>query len=416
MADGTEYQLSSVLLERSATASIDINAALAAAPPDIASHISDLGSAALRFDWAWRSAVSGNIVSRNVPKSLLYEYPFGASLPMSPGEQVLEGLWWKHDPGVGGFVALANPADQPRTAKLQIIGSRGTALPEQAVALPPHTTQMLDLGSLLVGLPEEEQHEGGMRVTQPPATNQVLVSAGLENDAEGYSAQIPLWRSMNHEMTHATGQETPNEADAAVTSQETSLALVGIMVNKQDPVFGFPATTVFSPFTAMRNTTSRALHVKINGYYMNGTKPVALTLPPQNIEPHHTKQLNMPALLAAAGFPSSADFLTLQFTVSAQPGEFVLAGGSVDQTATYVSAALPSSVGPTHRADPAPAVVHRRWQRHHDRSLEFFEPGTGYRRDVLLCRRKKHLPTAGAHRAARFRRHRHGAASALAPA
>jgi hypothetical protein len=69
MADGTEYPLPSVVLQSAGISSIDINSALAAAPPTIASHVSEYGSAALRFDWPWRSAITGDIVSRNVPKA-----------------------------------------------------------------------------------------------------------------------------------------------------------------------------------------------------------------------------------------------------------------------------------------------------------------------------------------------------------
>src|ERR1700674_1287256 len=124
MADGTEYTLPEVKLQPAGVATVSINDALSNAPPEIAAHISNFGSAALRFQWSWPSAISGTIRNLDVQRSLTYSNSFRFSMTtdrdarahrlgagkkrrvktherpmdMSPKAVSIEGLWWKRDP------------------------------------------------------------------------------------------------------------------------------------------------------------------------------------------------------------------------------------------------------------------------------------------------------------------------------
>lgn len=104
----------------------------------------------------------------------------------------LEGLWWRHDPGVGGFVALSNPTDAAVSVSLQATGSMGTPLPALSLTLGAHATQMLDLDSLVGGLPGTENQAGGLRVQYNGVMGAIIASGGLVNESEGYSANIPF--------------------------------------------------------------------------------------------------------------------------------------------------------------------------------------------------------------------------------
>ena len=68
MADGTPYKLAAINIPKLSVATVDINEALSAAPPQIASHLSTYGSAALIYTWRWQAAISGSIVNLDIPR------------------------------------------------------------------------------------------------------------------------------------------------------------------------------------------------------------------------------------------------------------------------------------------------------------------------------------------------------------
>src|SRR5260370_6151776 len=91
MADGTPYLLPSVHLAVSGVATININDALASAPPIIASHISPFGSAALIHSYSSPGHVSASMAVIDASRSLSYTFPFAE--PMGDAmQQALEGL------------------------------------------------------------------------------------------------------------------------------------------------------------------------------------------------------------------------------------------------------------------------------------------------------------------------------------
>jgi len=140
MADGTPYPLPSVHLAVSGVATININDALANAPPSVTGHISQYGSAALIHSYSSPGHVSASMAVIDAGRSLSYTFPFGE--PMGdPMPQTLEGLWWKHDAGVTGWIALSNVGDAATEAAVQLVGPANTAQPERAIPLSAHSVQ-----------------------------------------------------------------------------------------------------------------------------------------------------------------------------------------------------------------------------------------------------------------------------------
>ena len=110
MADGTEYDLAPVLVPTTGTTMVSVNRALAQAPPAVQGHLSPYGSAALRYRGLPMS-VAGVVDMLDAPRSLLFSASFMMPMMaqgMKAGMQTLEGLWWRRNPGVGGFVSFAN--------------------------------------------------------------------------------------------------------------------------------------------------------------------------------------------------------------------------------------------------------------------------------------------------------------------
>ncbi len=84
MADGTEYELAPLTIEKAGTATISIRYALKGAPPQVASHISDFGSAGIRYTWRWRDAAIAQITNIDEVNSLTYTTHLGATVGPNP--------------------------------------------------------------------------------------------------------------------------------------------------------------------------------------------------------------------------------------------------------------------------------------------------------------------------------------------
>jgi len=332
MADGTPYMLPSVHVGVSGVATININDALAAAPSAVAGHISQYGSAALIYSYSSPGHVTAQMAAIDGSRSLSFVFPFAE--PMGePMQQTVEGLWWKHDPGVAGFVALSNAMDADTQAAVQLVGPGNSAQAGRTIALPAHSTRMLHLEDLADNPSPLAKRVGGIRVQYTGQPGSVQVTGGLENDSEGYSANIPFW---GRDMSSASpGQMT--------------YASAGIMVGEPDPMMmpGFPKDTTFIPYLTLRNTSEKPLDVTLQLNYMmgmEGSAPVTRNLPAQHLGPFEAWQVDMQAALNSSGLKSFNGSINLSTSFTGKAGDLVLATGSVDQTGSYVFEVEPESV------------------------------------------------------------------------
>src|SRR5712692_3003384 len=205
MADGTPYMLSSVHVAVSGVATVNINDALAAAPSSIASHVSQFGSAALIYTYSSPGHVTAQVAAIDVSRSLSYTFPFAEPIGERM-QQHVQGLWWKHDPGVTGFVALSNVMNTDTQATVQLVGPGNEAQAGRTIPLRGHATQMLRLEDFADNPSPLAKRVGGIRVQYTGQPGSVQITGGLENDSKGYSANIPFW---GHDMSSASpGQIT----------------------------------------------------------------------------------------------------------------------------------------------------------------------------------------------------------------
>src|SRR5262249_42592845 len=61
------------------------------------------------------------------------------------GKQTIEGLWWKQEDNVTGFVAVSNLTQRSITADLQISDSEGKSIAKHTVTASSHTTKVVAL-------------------------------------------------------------------------------------------------------------------------------------------------------------------------------------------------------------------------------------------------------------------------------
>lgn len=359
MADGTEYDLPKLQLDPGGVAMVNVNDALDSAPAPIRSHASEFGSVSLRYTWYWAAAIVGQIENLDVRRSLVYVHPFGSisTKPQEPQQQQIEGMWWKRDAGVGGFVALTNVSSSVVQAKISVDDAPGQSVSRRAVSLAAHTTQMINLPDFFAALPNGTT-EGGVHIVYTGTSDGLVVVGGLENVGEGYSARLPLTMAHPQSVPQTPASVNPGSPPKVVgsmsmaqpgpkqssTSTLVTVAGVGIMVGAPDPMMMFPATTRFAPYATVHNTTNQNLKLSPTVYYMDGGAAKDAPLSPVVLGPHETRQLPLQQMLLAAGLGNFSGEINAAFSFTGDYGDLLLAQGSVDQTGNYVFEVAPAAL------------------------------------------------------------------------
>jgi hypothetical protein len=327
LSNGKRLQLTNVNLEPSGTAVVNINKALA--DSDIAPWATLEGYVEIDYQWPW-DALCVTVRSVDVAHSVIFTQNLlpvsrAATKPESTAEaRTLEGMWWKHEPGVRGFVALSNPTEDPVSAQVQILDDRANVLGTHSLTISPHGTRTVDL----VEMQSAPSTEGGIRVTYEGSEHGLLVVGGLEDLDTGFSASLPL---------HLPPQLS--EKPSMLT-----YAAVGFMTGEADPMMRFPAGTAFTPYFILRNITAQAYVIQPKLYWMENSAPHSLQLPKISIAPSATEDLNLIALISAGTLRSFNGSLNLTFDFQGPRGALVMAGGSVDLKNTYVFEVRPQIV------------------------------------------------------------------------
>ena len=333
MADGTEYRLPPVTVAVAGVAVININDALAKAPPSVLTHLSTFGSASLTYRYSSGGHLVATTALQDSSRSLALVYPFSESGMVqnqpSSADGTWEGVWWKHDAEVQGFLAVSNVTNREAEANIRLVSAAGMLSPPEAINLAAHATQMFSLEGTNDGL-GAEGHAGGIRVDYPGDPGTIMVSGGLLNPKEGYSANIPFARGRSSQIGPVT------------------VGSAGIMVGKPDPMMRFPAETTLTPYLVLRNTTTKPLNLNLHINSAAESTPISRPLP-EKLAPLATKRVNLPGLLRNLGMKDLSGSIDVGISYTGQLGDVVMAAGSVDQSGTYVFEVEPQALGSTHR-------------------------------------------------------------------
>ncbi len=322
LSNGTKYQLPAVQLQAAGTAALDVNSSLQAL--GIAPYATLSGWVELQYTWSWvpLCAVIRNIdVAHSLIFTFGYEAPGPASADVSQAAkpQVAEGLWWKQESNVTGFLTLANTTSQPVKALVQISDNLTKVLGTYNVTISPEGMKTLDLKEL----ESAPTTEGGIRVSYVGQPESLLINGGLEDPNVGYSAGLRFAPPVRPAppMSHAT---TPQ-----------GIAEVGLMAGAADPMMHFPAGTTFTPYSILHNNSTGPLSVTPTLWWMQAGNASSFHLPQFTMLPDETRSLNLPSLLSSAGLKNFNGSFNVVFDTQGSPG-LLIAGGSVDQTNTYV--------------------------------------------------------------------------------
>jgi hypothetical protein len=331
MADGTPYELPGVRLAPGAVAAVDVNDALEKAPDTVRSHVSDYGSAAVRYQYDWQGVIYASMSVLNVPRSLEYTPPCtlrpvsANSAADKPQAQNLRGLWWRQFNSLDGFLAVANTTDKAVRASVRASGAASLV----EISLPPHGTVMRRLPELTAQAINANARAGGIEVTYTGRFGDLQVAGGLEDLVKGYSIDLPLVRAK------------PSEGQPGVQRY----GFAGVMVGAQQSVLDFPAHLRFVPFAYFLNLSPEARQLRFEAYYTQGVRTVgSLPLGSVTVVPGAAVEVPLAKFTSAL---ANSEALNLAVAYEGYPGDILASVGSTDQSGTYVFPVRAEPLGPS---------------------------------------------------------------------
>ena len=321
LSNGVPYTLPNVTLEPSGIATVDINAALQ--QQGIAPWATLGGYVEVKYTWGWDPLC---VTVHNVDPRHSEIFNFNLRPSAQPSGQSpavpVEALWWKQEPNVGGFLALTNLSSKPQQATVHVSDQVNTSIGQHTVTVEPHGTKLVDMAEVR----SSASSAGGIRVTLDGLQGDWVVNGWLEDEATGYSANIPVSFPARSPLVQ---QPFPNIAE------------LGLMTGAASSMLSFPSGTVFTPYSVVRNISDQAVTVTPTLWWMEGAVPRSASLPPVTVPSKVALNLNVPSLLSNAGLRNFSGSVNLVLDAAAPPSALLLAAGSVDQKNTYVFQVTP---------------------------------------------------------------------------
>jgi hypothetical protein len=330
LSNGKRYPLHEVALEPSGTAVVSINDALKQL--GIAPWATLFGYVEVEYRWLW-DPVCVTVISIDTVHSVIFTTGLTSSLPSNPkaqrwmaGEprsQLIEGMWWKQEANVTGFVALSNTSGRILDVSLHVTDAKNASMEKRTVSISPHGTKMVKLPDL-----GQAGNSGGIEVGYVGKYGELLASGGLQDNEAGYSAGLPFVP-----IVSSSEEISPS-----------SYAEIGLMTGAADPMMQFPENTTFTPYSVMRNVSDQNATITPTLYWMRDGAAQSRTLPKLTLAPGTSRNLDTRSLLSAAGIASLNGSVNLILEVLGKSGSVLLASGSVDKKNTYVFEVMPHAV------------------------------------------------------------------------
>lgn len=338
LSNGAQFPLADVKLDPDGVVVLNLNNELA--KHGISSFATLSGYVEVQYTFPW-VPVCATVRAFDPVHSLLFYYGLQPSShvarptfrpgqppllppPPTPAAQTVEGVWWKQEANVTGFVGLVNTTAQPLTATVNVSDQQANPIMQHTVTISPHGMKLVNLSELSY----TQSDSGGITVNYTGLRDDLLVNGGLQDQAVGYSAMLPFM---------FLGGQLPDQTQMTV-------AELGMMVGPADPMLKFPAGTTFTPYSVLRNISDAPVTANPTLWWMADGAPQYADIPTITLGPHQSQLLDTTSILASAGLTNFIGSVNLVFDVSAKPGSLLFSAGSVDKANTYVFAVDPRGV------------------------------------------------------------------------
>lgn len=321
LADGSETSLAPVTIQPEEVASVDINAAIAAAAAS--QLVGTYGSVALRFQAVSAAALYAAMMIHNMGHAIAFHIDaMGESQDFQIGSR--EGIWWLPNDSASDYLILTNQGKNTLSLNLSLSDASGKQTTQQVLLGPAETTRFstrkLILASGLTG------SYGGIKISTTTNAGSLDSLHFLFDQTPGFSATLKMF---DHDPN-----ATLAERDYAHTGTWTLRAPM-LALSTPDLALALPPGTTLQPQLFIRNTTAKTLTANLRFNWRNTTKTGAAPGPSLTLNPYETRRIDVAALQAGGTLPKDANWASVTLTTNGLPDELMAVAASYDQTLQY---------------------------------------------------------------------------------
>jgi hypothetical protein len=320
LPDGTETSLAPVTIKPQEVASINLDAAIPSAAPQL---IGTYGSVVLRYRSPTFSGLYAVVMIHGIGRSIAFHIDgMDDSQDYQAGSR--EGIWWLPNSSASDYLVLVNQGQDSLPLVVSLFDSSGKAS-TQNLTLAPAATSRLSVRQLATAAGLTGSY-GGIKVSAANHAGSLNTLHVLFDENAGFSAILKMF---DHDPNTKLA-----EHDFAGTGIWTLRAPM-LALSNPDPALAFPVGTTLRPQIFIRNTTGKPIDAALRfNWRANGTTGKALG-PQLHLLPYETRPIDVSALQDGTVLPKQANWTSVTLTSNALPDELIAVAASYDQTLKY---------------------------------------------------------------------------------
>ncbi|HKO04522.1 MAG TPA: hypothetical protein VJW51_07220 [Candidatus Acidoferrales bacterium] len=320
LPDGTETVLAPVTIQPQEVRSVNIDAAIADAAPQL---LGSYGSVVLRYRAPF---VVGLYAAMMIHRT---GHPIAVHIDGTSESQRLqsgsrEGVWWLPKATTSDYLVVTNIGKDPIPLSLSLYDSGGKEI-KQAVLLGPGATSRYSVRKLVQAAGLAGSY-GGIKILASAHAGSLDTLHFLFDEAAGFSATLKMF-------DYDPGAKL-EERDYGKTGAWTLHAPM-LALSNPDPALLFPPGITLQPQLFVRNTTGKPVDAALRFNWRSGVATGKASGPTLHLNPNETRLIDVAALQDGTTLPKQANWASVAITTNSKPDEIVAVASSYDPTLRY---------------------------------------------------------------------------------
>jgi hypothetical protein len=303
--DGNEALLAPVTLQPDEIVAVNLEAAVAAAKPELLGRTGAFGSVVFRFDANSASNAFAAAVVRREGHPI--DFHFDA---YDTGSTAVEGIWYLPTENSTSYLILSNPTVKPVTARLILSDASGATHP-LSLRLGPGQSQRLNVrevfraavGGAVGGLSLSVAKDGALSATEI-----------VFDEITGFAAIMKLF-----------DREPTDKAENRV------LRAPMMALSQPDSSLGLPSGTALEPKIFLRNSGSVPTAISPGVHWRNDSSAGTAALPKVTLSPGQVRIMSLADFQKAGLLTANATWATVTLAYTGRRADLVAVAMSYDK-------------------------------------------------------------------------------------
>jgi len=319
LADGAETTLPPVTIKPQEVKSIDLDAAIAAAPaPQL---VGSYGSVVLRYRSPSAASLYTAMMIRRTGHAVAFHIDaIGESQEFQIGGR--EGIWWLPNDTASDYLILANQGGNAIPLDLSLYDASGK-MSTQKILLGARETTRYSVRKL-VQAGHLTGSYGGITISTASHAGSLITLHFLFDEKAAFAAILKMFDHQDSKL---------EERDYAKTGMWTLRAPM-LALSNPDPALAFPPGTTLHPELFVRNTTGKPIDAALRFNWRTANSTGKAPGPAVRLAPYETRRIDVAALQNGT-LPKEANWTSVTITTNSKPDELMAVAASYDETLRY---------------------------------------------------------------------------------